>query len=489
MSGGHGAGSLALVADFRAVLLAEGTVMFLLFVLLAIGWVACREMLLARARAWLAAQRNRWPAEPTGRRVLRIGFGVLWIVDGLLQAQPGMPAGLASQVMAPSADGSPGWVAHIVKFGTQIWSGSPADVAAGAVWIQLGIGIWLVSVSSPRWSRVAGVVSLGWGLVVWVFGEAFGGILGPHLSWLTGAPGAALFYCIAGVLLALPVRAWQDPQLGRRMLQACGALLAAAAVLQAWPGRRWWQGTLPGPGNSRLLGPLPAFIGDMSSASQPAALHDLVGWFAGVVATHGFAVNLVAVVMLGAAGAGLLTGRPAIARPVAGAAIGLCLAVWVLVQDLGVFGGLGTDPNSMLPQAVILAAGLTAAVRRTVPLPAGVPVPVASGMLAETVEAAPVEASQPTAPVQPAHGRLGALHPGPAARRLGRAFGTASASAVLAVWATVMVMMGAAPMAIAAAHRGAAQVEAVVSPRQAVLGQRADPQATSGALVEQSGQR
>jgi hypothetical protein len=30
-------------------------------------------------------------AEPTGRRLLRIGFGLLWLLDGILQAQPAMP--------------------------------------------------------------------------------------------------------------------------------------------------------------------------------------------------------------------------------------------------------------------------------------------------------------------------------------------------------------------------------------------------------------
>ncbi|HYK67696.1 MAG TPA: hypothetical protein VEV45_07090, partial [Streptosporangiaceae bacterium] len=197
------ASSLALIADFRAVLLAEGTVMFLLFVLLAISWVACREMLLARARAWLAAQRGRWPAEPAGRRVLRIGFGVLWIIDGLLQAQPGMPTGLPSQVIAPAATGSPGWVQHVVSFGTQIWSGDPVEAAAGAVWIQLGIGIWLLTTPFGAWSRLGGLVSACWAGLVWVFGEALGGLFAPGASVLTGAPGAVLFYGAAGVLLAM----------------------------------------------------------------------------------------------------------------------------------------------------------------------------------------------------------------------------------------------------------------------------------------------
>jgi hypothetical protein len=452
---GPGVGSLGPAADFRAMLLSEGTAMFLLFVLLAIGWVVCREILLARARAWLTAQRGRWPAEPAARRVLRIGFGVLWIVDGLLQAQPGMPTGLTSQVITPAAAGSPGWVAHVVNFGTQIWSGDPVEAAVGSVWIQLGIGIWLVSVSSPRWSRLAGIVSVGWGLVVWVFGEAFGGLLGGAASWLTGAPGAALFYCVAGALLALPVRHWRDPELGRRILQAAGALLVASAVFQAWPGRGFWQGTLPGAANARVPGPLASAVGSMAQMSQPAALHDLAGWFAALVAAHGFAVNLVAVIVLAAAGAGLLTGRRDIIGPVVGAMIGFCVADWVLVQDFGVFGGLGTDPNSMLPQAIILAAGLLAAHR--------IPVPLLATASASAPAASPPPLAFPPAPLPPSRGGLTVLQPGPAARRLGLAFGTASASAVLAVWAVVMVvLLGAAPMAMAAAHRNAPRADAAV---------------------------
>ena len=34
--------------------------------------------------------------EPPARRLLRIGLGLLWLVDGLLQAQPAMPAGFVA---------------------------------------------------------------------------------------------------------------------------------------------------------------------------------------------------------------------------------------------------------------------------------------------------------------------------------------------------------------------------------------------------------
>ncbi len=59
-------------------------------------------------------------------------------------------------------------------------------------------------------SRLAGLISVGWGLVVWAFGESFGGIFAPGLTWLFGAPGAVLIYCVAGALIALPERAWRS---------------------------------------------------------------------------------------------------------------------------------------------------------------------------------------------------------------------------------------------------------------------------------------
>ncbi|MGH9028482.1 MAG: SCO family protein, partial [Acidimicrobiales bacterium] len=40
-----------------------------------------------------------------------------------------------------------------------------------------------------------------------------------------------------------------------------------------------------------------------------------------------------------------------------------CLADWVLIEDLGFFGGLGTDPNSMIPIGLLFTAGYVALIR------------------------------------------------------------------------------------------------------------------------------
>ncbi len=147
--------------------------------------------------------------EPAWRQLLRIGFGIIWLLDGILQAQPKMAVGLPSQVIEPTAASSPHWVQAVVNWAGTAWSYHPMQAGASAVWIQVGIGIWLIAAARGPLSRLAGLVSVGWGLVVWAFGESFGGIFAPGLTWLFGAPGAALIYCVAGVLIALPERAWR----------------------------------------------------------------------------------------------------------------------------------------------------------------------------------------------------------------------------------------------------------------------------------------
>ncbi len=201
---------------------------------------------------------------------------------------------------------------------------------------------------------LGGAASAGWGLVVWIFGESFGGIFAPGATWLFGTPGAALFYCFGGLLVALPERAFMTPRLGRRILTGGGVFLVGMAVLQAWPGRGFWQGR---------GGTLPSMVGEMSRTSQPGFLSSWVASFASFDDAHGWAVNLFVVVALAAIGGLLISGRRRAVLGGIGALVVLCLADWVLVEDFGFFGGLGTDPNSMVPMALLFVAGYLAAFR------------------------------------------------------------------------------------------------------------------------------
>jgi cytochrome oxidase Cu insertion factor (SCO1/SenC/PrrC family) len=357
------------VSAFHSALAHQGLLILALLALLAIGWNIVRTLQyrrLVRSSAGVADHPGNLtsggdpssgplPAEPLARRVLRVGFAVLWICDGLLQLQSAMPLGMPGGVLRPAAASSRGWTQAVVNVGVTIWERHPVQAAAATVWIQLGIGVMLLVASRGRWSRLAGLAAVVWGLVVWVFGEAFGGIFAPGLSWLFGAPGSALLYVVAGALVALPERSWYDARLGRRIVVGTGSFFLLMAILQAWPGRGFWQGH-----GTSGSGTLAQMLGQMSATSQPHALSASVSAFTRFDQSHGWAVNLAVVVALASIGALLCSRRPGLVRVAVIAGTLVCLADWVLVEDLGVFGGTGTDPNTMLPLIVLLVAGYLA---------------------------------------------------------------------------------------------------------------------------------
>jgi cytochrome oxidase Cu insertion factor (SCO1/SenC/PrrC family) len=429
MNSGLNIGDPTVVAAFQAALLHQGLIALLIFALAGLAWLTVRAFVPAAARLKPAGL----VAEPSWRQVLRVGFGLLWVFDGILQAQSKMAVGLPSQVIQPAAASSPHWVQIVVNWAGTAWSYHPMQAGAAAVWIQTGIGLWLLAAARGPLSRLAGAASVGWGLVVWVFGEAFGGIFAPGLTWLFGAPGAVLIYCVAGGLIALPDRVWRAASAGRLMLAALGAFLLGMAFLQTWPGRGFWQGTAGG-----KPGTLAGMTSDMSSTPQP---HLLAGWVSGFTTfdqAHGFAVNLIAIVALATVGAAFLTGRPRIVLPGLAVFIVLCAADWVFVEDIGFFGGLGTDPNSMIPFALLAVAGYLALTRAPAAQPVTAP---------ETAEQA-AASSGDAAPGRRAaswRDRLRTI-PDP------RALASASISSVVAVGAIGMTILGAAPLAAAQAN-------------------------------------
>ena len=129
-------------------------------------------------------------------------------------------------------------------------------------------------------------------------------------------------------------------------------------------------------------------------------------------------------------GAAFLTGRPRLIRPVLIGFTVLCLADWVLIEDFGFLGGLGTDPNSMIPMALLAIAGYLA------------------------LAAAPCRAAEPAAAARRRRladrARLARDRVRPAAVR--QSVAAASIQSVAAVGAIGLIILGAAPMAAAQAN-------------------------------------
>ena len=190
------------------------------------------------------------------------------------------------------------------------------------------------------------------------------------------------------------------------------------AVLQAWPGRGFWQGTAHG-----QPGTLAGMTQSMAPTPQPHVLSAWISAFTAFDEAHGFAVNLFAVAVLAVIGAVFLTGQPRLIRPAVIVFGVLCVADWVLIEDTGMFGGLGTDPNSMIPMALLAAAGYLALARA--PAPA----------------AAPASAAVP-AITWPDRFRAAATP---------RALASASIRSVASAGAIGIIILGAAPMAAAQA--------------------------------------
>ncbi|HXW31633.1 MAG TPA: hypothetical protein VEJ21_00975, partial [Acidimicrobiales bacterium] len=134
---GMGSGSSPtspVVSAFHTALLQQ---LLVVLVIVAVVWAVWNQVRNARYRRWAAAgvlpasaAPSHTPAEPPARRILRLGFASLWVLDGLLQLQSGMPLGMPGQVLRPAASSSPGWVRDTVGFGATLWSHHPVLAAA-----------------------------------------------------------------------------------------------------------------------------------------------------------------------------------------------------------------------------------------------------------------------------------------------------------------------------------------------------------------------
>jgi hypothetical protein len=167
------------------------------------------------------------------RRSLQLGLGVLWLLDAALQYQPYMfTTKFPHEVIAATAAGNPGWVAHPVRWAASMMADHRLLANGSFATIQLLIALGLFARAT---TRVALAGSIVWALLVWWLGEGLGGSLAGPQSPISGFPGAALLYAVAAVFLWPPRRA--DAGEGTLSVAAsspAGRVLTALAWLALW---------------------------------------------------------------------------------------------------------------------------------------------------------------------------------------------------------------------------------------------------------------
>ncbi|MGA8427946.1 MAG: SCO family protein, partial [Candidatus Dormiibacterota bacterium] len=281
------------------------------------------------------------PAIPA-RVFLRRAIGIIWIIDGLLQAQPVMPRGFAQEIVAPLAIGQPHWLANLLNWEAYFWQAHPLDLAVAAVFIQVGLGVTILAGGDSALGRVGLWASIAWGLLVWVGGEGMGRMLISGTTELTGAPGAVLVYVAAAGLLLAPIRIWETGQVYRWIQVGGGGLLLFGALLQTIPWEGFWTGSgLSAMFLARATVPQPRFFSGPVLAVAHFAQSDPI------------LLNSLFIAVMAVLGVGLISGR-APSRWTIATLFWLAVSWWI-GQDFGVFGNrTATDPNLSPLVAVML---------------------------------------------------------------------------------------------------------------------------------------
>jgi hypothetical protein len=284
-------------------------------------------------------------------RRLQVALGMIWLLDAGLQYQPFMfSRGFADTVVLPSARHNPAPIAGSVTWAAHQILARPvlANAAFATAQLVLALGIlWRPTV------RIALAASIGWSLGVWWFGEGLGGVLTDHASPLNGAPGAAVLYALAAILLwprhpgEDSGRASRPPGRATRLMWVL--LWGSLSYLALEPTNR-------SPGSVR------ATIAS-TAAGEPQFIRALDHAAATLVAGGGTAVSIGFGLLLAlSATAVLLPGR--LERIVLACSIAPALLIASVGENLGgILTGTATDPSTG-PPLILVALGFLNASER-----------------------------------------------------------------------------------------------------------------------------
>jgi hypothetical protein len=288
---------------------------------------------------------RRPPITPRG---VQIALGLAWLLDGLCQFKSFMfTHGIVTEVFEPAMHGQPSFVGDPMRtfddfYGRDLtlWNTLSGE-------IQVAIGLALVC--SKRLLKPALTVSFAWALIVWWFGEGFGGLTSNTLpAPLMGAPGAVILYAIIGLLV------WPTEKREGRSPAALGPLRDRGGLC-FWSGLWLMSAGLWLANVNRAKEATHGMIAEMADAS-PHWLANIQDSLAKHTIGHGSTIAIVLAVVSLAVAIGVWT---PLRWPALAIGIAVSLAYWLYGQDLGgpFWSESATDVNAG-PLFVLLAVAL-----------------------------------------------------------------------------------------------------------------------------------
>jgi hypothetical protein len=270
-------------------------------------------------------------------RGIQIALGVIWLIAGILQFQSFMYThGVITEVFAPAAEHQWSIVGDPMKTIDNFYGHDLTLWNTLAAEIQCAIGLGLIL--SKKTVKPALIVSFGWALSVWWFGEGFGGLTSTTLpSPLTGAPGGVILYAIIGLLV------YPTSKRGGRSPADLGPL-GDRGGLYAWSGLWTMSAGLWLVNVNRAKDATHEMIRTMSEAS-PHWLAKFQTSIGNHTQGHGATIAIVLAIVSLAVAIGVWT---PLRWPTLTVGIVVSLAYWVFGQSLGgpFWIGNATDVNA-----------------------------------------------------------------------------------------------------------------------------------------------
>jgi nitrite reductase (NO-forming) len=134
---------------------------------------------------------------------VRIVFGVIWLIDGVLEWQPADFHNFLQLITAVS-QGQPAPLAALISAGQAIVAINPILANASLAGLETAIGLCLITNTMSRWTlRISALLSA----LIWVFGQGLGMVFMVGATDIQSGP---LYVLVSLMLLkALPARTYR----------------------------------------------------------------------------------------------------------------------------------------------------------------------------------------------------------------------------------------------------------------------------------------